>query len=351
MPKSLETGHTGRVPRIQAERIGLVKLGAIGDVVNTLPFANRLRAGYPNARITWVIAPLSHALLEGHPAVDEFLVFDAKQPSTWPGFVRELRARRLELAIDLQRLIKSGLITRASGARTRLGFDRARCKERSHLFTNLRIPENPAPGVTLAQYLEFADFLELPAQTPTWKLPFTPFTRERPNERIVVLNVGASWSSKLWANERWAELARRLHEELGLSVHLSGGREDRAAAEEIARGAGVRVVSHAGEFSLRETAGLLAAAELVISGDTGPLHMAVALDRPVVALFGAADPRRTAPFGQPDAVVRHPVECSPCRKRVCPVPGHPCMRDLTTEAVFSVAHKRLSGRSGAALAH
>jgi lipopolysaccharide heptosyltransferase II len=328
------------VPRIQAERIGLVKLGAIGDVVNTLPFANRLRAGYPAARITWVIAPLSHALLEGHPAVDEFLVFDAKQPSTWPGFVRELRAQRLELAIDLQRLIKSGMITRATGAKTRLGFDRARCKERSHVFTNLRIPANPAPGVTVAQYLEFADFLELPAQPPTWKLPFTPFAA-RAGERIVVLNVGASWSSKLWANERWAELARRLAQELGLAVHLSGGREDRAAAGEIARAAGVPVVSHAGELTLRETAGLLASAELVISGDTGPLHMAVALGRPVVALFGAADPRRTAPFGQPDAVVRNAVECSPCRKRVCPVPGHPCMSGLSVESVFARARSRL----------
>lgn len=338
------------MPRIQAERIGLVKLGAIGDVVNTLPFANRLRAGYPEARITWVIAPLSHALLEGHPAVDEFLVFDAKQPASWPGFVRELRARRLDLAIDLQRLFKSGLITRASGAKTRLGFDRARCKERSHLFTNLRIPPNPAPGVTVAQYLEFADFLELPAQAPTWTLPFTPFAGARADERIVVLNVGASWSSKLWANERWAELVRRLAQELGLSVHLSGGREDRAAAEAIVREAGVPVVSHAGEFTLRETAGLLASAELVISGDTGPLHMAVALGRPVVALFGAADPRRTAPFGQPEAVVQHPVQCSPCRKRVCPVPGHPCMSGLSVESVFSRARSRLCARPGAALA-
>jgi lipopolysaccharide heptosyltransferase II len=337
VPKRLETGHTGRVPQIPAERIGLVKLGAIGDVVNTLPLANRLRAGYPRARITWVIAPLSHALLEGHPCVDEFLVFDARQPASWPGFVGELRARRFDLALDLQRLIKSGMIVRASGAPTRLGFDRARCKERSHLFTNLRIPPNPAPGVTVAQYLEFADFLQLPPQAPTWNLPLTPFVPARPGERRVVLNIGASWSSKLWANERWAELARALTQELGLSVHLSGGREDRAAAEAIARAAGVPVVSHAGEFTLRETAGLLASAELVISADTGPLHMAVALGRPVVALFGASDPRRTAPFGQPEAVVSNPVECSPCRKRVCPIPGHPCMSGLAMQTVLDRA--------------
>lgn len=339
------------MPRIPAERIVLVKLGAIGDVVNTLPFANRLRAGYPQARISWVIAPLSHALLEGHPSVDEFLVFDAQQPASWPRFVRELRARRPELALDLQRLIKSGLITRASGARSRLGFDRARCKEQSHLFTNLRIPPNPAPGVTVAQYLEFADFLECPPQTPTWKLPFTPFGGARPGERIVVLNIGASWSSKHWAHERWAELARRLGEELGASVHLSGGAQDRGAAAEIAALARVPLVSHAGEFDLRQTAGLLASSELVISGDTGPLHMAVALGRPVVALFGAADPRRTAPFGRPDSVVRHPVECSPCRKRVCPVPGHPCMAGLTVAVVLAAARERLFSAPPQVLAH
>ena len=330
------------MPQIPAERIALVKLGAIGDVVNTLPFANRLRAGYPKARITWVIAPLSHALLAGHPAVDEFLVFDAKQPSTWPGFVRELRARKIELAIDLQRLIKSGMITRASGAKTRLGFDRARCKERSHLFTNLRIPPNAAPGVTVAQYLEFADFLELPAQTPRWELPFTPVAPPRAGERRVVLNIGASWSSKHWAHEKWAELARRLTRELGLTVHLSGGPQDRDAAAEIVRLAGVPIAAHAGEYTLLETAGLLASAELVVSGDSGPLHMAVALGRPVVALFGAADPRRTAPIGQPEAVVRNPVECSPCRLRVCPVPGHPCMSGLAVETVFARVPGRLA---------
>jgi heptosyltransferase-1 len=337
------------VPQIPAERIGLVKLGAIGDVVNTLPLANRLRAGYPRARITWVIAPLAHALLAGHPCVDEFLVFDARKPASWPGFVRELRARRIELALDLQRLLKSGLITRASGAPTRLGFDRARCKEQSHVFTNLRIPPNPAPGVTLAQYLEFADFLGCPPQAPRWDLPFTPFAAARAGERRVVLNVGASWSSKLWPSSSWAELARLLAS-AGLSVHLSGGREDRAAAEAIGRAAGVPLRSHAGELSLRETAGLLASAELVISGDTGPLHMAVALGRPVLALFGASDPRRTAPFGQPEAVVQNPVDCSPCRKRVCHVPGHPCMSDLSPASVFARARSLLSGRPGAALA-
>src|SRR5439155_13620108 len=109
--------------RIEAERIAVVKLGAIGDVVNSLPFVNRLRAGYPGARITWIIAPLAHRLVEGHRAVDEFLVVDVEHPANWLGIVRELRARRFDLAIDLQRILKSALLTRATGARHRLGFD------------------------------------------------------------------------------------------------------------------------------------------------------------------------------------------------------------------------------------
>src|SRR3954463_15077209 len=109
--------------RFAAENIAVVKLGAIGDAVNSLPLVNRLRDGLPRARISWIIGPTAHALLEGHRAVDEFLVLDSRDWSSWPSFVRELRRRRFDLVIDLQRILKSGVIARASGASLRLGFD------------------------------------------------------------------------------------------------------------------------------------------------------------------------------------------------------------------------------------
>ena len=120
--------------------IALVKLGAIGDVVNSLPLVCRLRAGLPEARLTWIIAPLAHGLVEGHDAVDEFLVVDVKDRAQWRPTLRRLREARFDLVIDLQRILKSGVITRATGAPRRLGFDRARTKELSWLFTSERMP-------------------------------------------------------------------------------------------------------------------------------------------------------------------------------------------------------------------
>jgi ADP-heptose:LPS heptosyltransferase len=325
------------------ERIAIVRLGAIGDAVNVLPFVCRLRDGWPRARITWVIGPLAHAAVRGHRAVDEFLVLDVRRPAAWPRAVRELRARRFDLAIDLQRILKSGIVTRLTGAPVRLGFDRARCKESSHRFTNRRIPPNPAPGVTVAQYLEFADFLGLPPQAPRWDLPYEPCAEPAPGERRVVVHVGATKPANRWDAARWGELVARLVREEGVRVHLTGGAGERATIDAVKRAAGVDIADEAGRLSLQQTAGLIRSARLFVGGDTGPLHMAVALGTPVVALFGAADPARTGPFGQAAWVVTNPVPCSPCRRRTCNVAGHPCMSGLEVEAVLARARARLCG--------
>lgn len=327
--------------RIPAERIAIVKLGAIGDVVNSLPFVNRLRRGYPDAEITWIIGPAAHALVAGHRAVDRFLVFDARRRAAWPEFLRTLRAHEFDLAIDLQRILKSGLVVRASGARTRLGFDRARCKEASWLFTNHRIPANARPGVTVEQYLEFADALACPPSAPEWHLPFDVVAGPEPGELRVVVNVGASKPANRWPVEKWAQLCERLSTELGARVHLSGGAVDRADTRAVREQCRAPLVDRAGELSLKQTAGLIHSAALFIGGDTGPLHIAAALGTPCVALFGAADPARTGPMGQAHGVVRHVVPCSPCRRRTCNVAGHPCMRDLDVELVFARARECL----------
>jgi len=156
-------------------RIALVKLGAIGDVANTLPLVNRIRRAWPRVHLTWLIAPLAHGLVKGHPAVDRFLVCDLK---SWGGLRRALsdvRAAHFDLALDLQRIQKSGWLTLATGAPRRLGFDRARCKELSYVFTNECIAPNPQPGGTVAQYLEFADHLGLPESEPEWRIPLVPW--------------------------------------------------------------------------------------------------------------------------------------------------------------------------------
>lgn len=312
-------------------KVCIVKLGAIGDVVNSLPFVHRLRAAWPETHVSWVIAPLAHRLIEGIEGVDEFLVLDLKQRSKVPGFVRELRSRRFDLVIDLQRILKSGMLTALSGAPRKLGFDRARCKELSWLLTNEHIPANATPGVTVAQYLEFADHLALPRVEPAWKLPVIKWEGPAP---LVSLNIGASKNANLWPAKSWSELARRLADEIDPTrIALTGGPQDRAAADAVLAEAPAGLLDTVGKLSLKESAGLIDASHVFVACDTGPLHIAVACATPVVALFGAADPTRTGPFGRPDAVVSHPVDCSPCRKRECFVEGHPCMTKLEVDLV------------------
>ncbi|MFT5050523.1 MAG: lipopolysaccharide heptosyltransferase II [Chlamydiales bacterium] len=318
--------------------ICIVKLGAIGDVVNSLPFVCRLRAGFPAARITWAIAPLAHQLVSGHDAVDEFLVIDVKCRSTLLGKARELRRARFDLVIDLQRILKSGLITRVTGAPRRLGFDRARCKELSWLLTNDRIPPRSDPGVTVEQYLEFADHLGLPQCEPEWRLPRDDWAGDAPR---VCLNIGASKPANQWPVAHWAELAQGLAQDIPASrIALTGGPQDRALADEILRDGPHGMLDTVGMLSLRESAGLIAASSVFVGGDTGPMHMAVAVGTPLVALFGAADPERTGPFRSPQSVIYEPAECSPCRQRSCTVAGHPCMTGIGPQRVLEAVRSR-----------
>jgi ADP-heptose:LPS heptosyltransferase len=295
--------------------------------------------------------------------VDEFLLLDRAAPAGTRRFIRELRRRDFDLAIDLQRLTKSGLITRLCGAPRRLGFDRQRCKEQNSWFTNEKIPSRTAPGTTLDQYLEFADHLELPPTPVTWELPIeapppastvpdaTPdnartSTADRtagggPN---IVINLGASKEANLWSVGAWAELCLALHKTIGARIELSGGPQDRPRATEVATRAGIPLGDRVGQLSLKQTGGLIAEADLFIGCDTGPLHMAVAVNTPVVALFGSSDPARTGPWGQAEGVVQAPppaAGCAPCRKRTCFVAGHPCMADLSVAAVMERVQARL----------
>lgn len=321
-------------------------------MVNTLPLVTRLRAGLPQARLVWVIGPRAYACVAGHPAVDRFLVLDLARPATWWRAVRELRQENLTHVLELHGLLKGALVARASGAPVRWGFDRARCRESSWLFHTHRLPSGQpqtehSAHTAVAQNLEFAEALGLPAQPPRWDLPWEPAPVELVPPRTsgrprIVLNHGASKPSNRWPVAAWTRLAQLLHANVGADLHITGGPEDAETAVALAAAAGVPCSVQAGRLSLRQTAGLLRSADLVISGDTGPLHMAVALRCPVVAIFGAADPARTGPYGEDDWVVTHRVPCSPCRKRECFVPGHPCLTQLAPERVFERALQRLA---------
>ena len=285
-------------------RVGIVMMSALGDAVHVLPVVTALKRHAPATHVTWVLQPGPAALVRGHPDVDEILVFD--KAKGWRAYaeLRPLLARRpFDLVLALQVYFKAGLVTTMTRAPVRLGFDRARARDLNWLVTTHRIPPH-APQHVQDQYFEFLTTLGVPAEPVTWNLG--PWPHERGAQRaffqpigapVATLVIGASEPRKEWLPERWAALADALAEGYGLRTVLAGGRSPRELATERAILERTRhpPLSTLG-MPLRDLVWLLDGSALVVSVDTGPLHMAVALDRPVIGLLGAWNPKRTGPY-------------------------------------------------------
>ena len=286
------------------DRIGIVMMSAVGDAVHVLPVLNALKRHAPAAHVTWVLQPGPATLVRGHHAVDDIVLFD--RALGWRAFTnvrRELAERSFDLVINLQVYFKAGIVTSFTRAPVKLGFDRARARDLNWLFTSHRIPPHE-PQHVQDQYLEFLTALGVPHESVEWDLGPWPDERawqreffselDRPAAAIVV---ATSKPQKDWLPERWAEVSDILYHDYGLQPVLVGGRSERELAAErvIMDRARRRPVSALGS-GLRNLVGILDGSALVLAPDTGPLHMAVALGRPVVSLMGYTNPRRTGPY-------------------------------------------------------
>ena len=330
-------------------RILIVRLGALGDVVNALSLANALVRARADVELGWASHELAAPLLRAHPAVAHVHILRRGSGSRgWRELLAEIRARRYELALDLQRLTKSALLTRFSGAPRRIGFDRARCKESSWLWHAERIAPASSARPMAEQAMDFARHLGLEDARVDLGLP-RPAAAERWAEDWiaahaagpVLLNLGATKPANRWPAPHWGRLAHRLSEELKRGVVLTGGPADIEVAARVRAHGGARTLDLVGKTDLLQLIALQRRAALVISCDSGPMHTAAAVGAPLLALFGAADERRTGPFGQPQSVLRLNPPCAPCGRRACHLPRHVCMEDLDVDAVFDAARLRL----------
>jgi heptosyltransferase I len=298
----------------QPREVAIVMLSALGDAVHVLPVVNALKRAWPETRITWVIQPLPQALVAGHESVDEFIMFRRRRGGeAWRSFVeisRALAGRRFDLLINLQVYLKAGLITSLAKADIKLGFDRRRARDMNWLFTTHRIPPRPV-GHVQDQYFEFIEHLGIEARPAEWRLRLTDREREEQHAFFHALDrpacgivVGTSKPAKNWAPERYARLLEAIEVDYGMRPVLLGGPSaiERAAAERIMRETRARPIDMLAD-NVRRVLWLLDGCELVISPDTGPLHAARALDRPVVGLYGYTNPKRYGPYGRPEQVV------------------------------------------------
>jgi heptosyltransferase I len=315
-------GWEGDPPR----EICIVMLSAIGDAVHVLPVANALKRAWPECRITWVIQPAAHALVAGHPAIDAFVLFRRRRGIAGLGSLREvaaeLRPRRFDLLLGLQVYLKAGLITGLARASVKLGFDRRRARDAQWLFTNARIPPHP-PQHVQDQYFEFLDFLRVDPRPVTWGLTLTAAEREAQaaffrevDAPACAVVVATSRADKNWAPDRYARLLEQLVARHRLAPLLVGGPSDgeRQIANRVLAEARVRerVVDALGH-DIRRLLWLIDGSALLVTPDTGPLHIARAIDKPVVSLFGRTNPKRSGPYRKfedlvVDGYARHPGE-------------------------------------------
>lgn len=322
-------------------RLLIVLLGAIGDVVRGLPLAMRIRRGAPDTRILWAVEPASAPIVQGHPAIDERVVFRRGEGATaFAAFLREVRGLSADIALDLQRHLKSGLTTWASGAPRRVGFHWRDSREGNWVFCNEHIEPVERFSSKLHHYLKFADHLGVPPGPVEFGLRPSADEDARVEQLLgdlprpfAVFFVGASGPSKRWFPDRIAAVCRGLRER-GLGVVLSAARNEAEVAARVVEAGATDALDLAGRTSLREVIALAARARLAIGGDSGPMHIAAAVGTPVIGLFGATHPGRSAPYGYAEYVVRGEVPCAPCYLKECPI-GQVCMESITPEAVLS----------------
>jgi len=348
----------------QAPRVALVKLGALGDVIYAFPIVSALNAWRPEGRITWIIEERWRELPSLHPAVHDVVAVDTKAwrrairsgrwGDAWRGvrdFARSV-AGRFDLVLDAQGLYKSGMAAWLTRSPVRIGFAPEDCRERgsARLCTRHAPPAGPVHVVqrnlgllsVLGATPKEPQFDIRPASTDeAWASGWLAGVGIGPGDRVIALHPGAGHPAKKWGLERFASLARHLLPRTAGRVAFVTGPEDRAALDRVVEGLTPRVVI-ASPPTVGALAALLRRCLVVIAGDTGPLHLAAALGRPTVALYGPSDPVTAAPVGTGHRVLKHPCPCGwvpgPYFNRRCP--DTPCMAaigiDEVVEAVGSI---------------
>ena len=349
-------------------KILLIKLSAVGDVVQTIPLLNALRRRYPSAQIDWLVKPALAELLQHNPAISNVIEFGGDDGSfvDYARLAGRLRANAYDLVLDMQGQLRTALFVLASGAPVRIGFDRPRAsvwdasprqfpaEARKHAWQGARegswlaythsIPIPTLDIHAVDRYLSVGPMLGFSPGRPDFSFPLAQEASTRleallhkhglAGAPLLTIAPGTIWETKHWGTEKFADVARHFLRR-GFAVALMGSRRERAVCEEVARLA-PGAVDIAGETTLAELAALIRHSAISVTNDSGPMHLAVALDRPVVGIFGPTDPVWIGPYGHPDNALRAGVPCSPCLLRQlsrCHY-GHVCMERVSASAVI-----------------
>lgn len=349
----------------------IVRLGSLGDLIHTLPAFAALRREYPETRIDWLVEAPHREILTMVSGLSSVIVLKGRSAGGWFDTIRELRSHRYDLALDFQGLIKSAAFARFCGAPEVLGFDGKSLREPAarmfysrsvHAGTEVPaysredVGRNSGSGnhvinknlALVSEVLQKRVTLRAPWDHPESDFPLKPVEsavlddlRAKGVTKFALVNPGAAWPNKRWPAERFGAVAKDLRDAHGLTPVVLWGPGERVLAETVSEASEGRAVI-ASETRLPDLVALSRAASFMISGDTGPLHIACAVGTPTVSLFGPTDAGRNGPWNPTDVVLSRYETC-PCHyKRQCQQPHSWCLPDISTDQVRDAVRLRLS---------
>lgn len=351
-------------------KILIVRLSALGDIVHALPVLAALRKGIPGAQVDWLVEEQYASILSIASGLHRRVIvrarksFDAEGAISFGGTlgylqaIAHLRSQRYDVTLDLQGLIKSAVWARASGATRVIGFDRPSLREpqAAAFYTETAGPtgqqaSGPADHHVIGKNLSILSSLGISPRVI--EIPLMPKASAETTaaietaggpQRYIVINPGAAWPNKRWPPEQFGKLAALLRDRTGLLSVVTWGPSERELADAVIK-ASSGAASHAPPTSVSDLAVVMREAALVVSGDTGPLHIAAAMGTPLVGLYGPTWPERNGPWDSDDVVISRATVCVCHHKRQC-LRGAPCINEITLDEVATAAERRLKAAEG-----
>jgi lipopolysaccharide heptosyltransferase II len=343
-----------RLLNIDARRICVIKPSALGDVVQSLPLLPILRERFPAARISWVISRALAPLLEGHPDLDELIIFERRGTwKDWRRLLTQLRASEFDLVFDLQGLFRTGIMMLATRARLRVGLETAR--EGAQWGWHFAVPETGLDVAPHVRYRRVADAMglpELPLETrlpiPRADVEWAQRTLAKLKGPVLAIHPGARWPTKRWPPERFAAVACKAIRRFGLAPVVLGAADEEALASQVEQTIRrfmptVVLANLAGRTTLKQLAAVLDQSKVLLTNDSGPMQLAAGLGTPVVGIFTCTSPVISGPPGERHELVATGVSCAASYRKRCPYRGRKhlaCMEELDVERVW-IAFGRL----------
>lgn len=345
-------------PRQDFQRILVVRTDRIGDVLLSTPVISALRAAYPFAYIAMMVRPYAKDILEGNPDLDQIILYDRDgKHKSWQRsfkFARNLKKKRFDVAIVLHPTNRAHIVTFFAGIKKRIGYDR---KLGFLLTDRIRHTKHLGEKHELEYSLDLVRYLGILPEEKNIFMPLSPASEEwvrelfakeglSANDKLLAIHPGASCPSKIWPNERFAQVADKLAGKYGFKVLIVAGPKDISLAQNIVKHMHSPAINLAGKTSVSQLASILKRCRLFISNDSGPVHVASAVGTPVISIFGRSQkglsPLRWGPTGKHDRVAQGTVGCVECLAHNC-VRGFVCLKAVTVDYVLNIADSILQG--------